>query len=133
MRLGPLDLSRVVPDVLTAASIRNDATRLDDPAREYVALAALGVSVAGPKDWPKPQPLESWTSYGSRVHGYLLLQSVPIHEALTLGWMAAQACSQACSVDDRRVEEMRDFFGLTRPSSTASDSEPDTKEAPSEG
>jgi len=133
MRLGTLELTRIVPDVLSAASVRNDCARLDEPAREYSALAALAISTAGPADWPTPQPLESWTSFGRRVRSYLILQGAPISEALTAGWMAAQALSRQCEVSDARVEELRDFFGLTPPSSTGSDSGPDTRGAPSEG
>lgn len=135
MRLGSLDLSRVVPDVLTAASIRNDCARLDEPAREYAALAALGVCVRGPDDWPTPRPVEAWTSYGRRVRAYLELQGAPLADALTAGWSAAQALSLQSEVDERRVEELRDFFGL-RPvgaSSTDSDSGADTSAAPSMG
>lgn len=130
MKLGTLDLILRKPDAFEAIALRR-AAAAGEPARSLVAVAALGLYCAGPKDWPTQRQGEDYTDYGRRLLGYLRLYGVQPGAAVFAGVQALNAAAADYEIDPEKVNEYADFFGVSRPFSPAADSQPDTKAPPS--
>jgi len=134
MHLLGRDLARIAPQPELAVSLRMAASRAQEPDRTMIALAVLSLSCSGwPVDWPLYRRGEDWSAYGRRLVSYLTLSTtLDERERVTLAaHIAMTALDSSEIITAQEVDAMADFFGLTPPSSPASDSAPGTRDPPS--
>lgn len=133
MRLGTLELSRREVDDFTAATLLRAYRGSTEPDRSLVLLAALGICVHGPADWPTMRPGIDYAGHGGMVRAYLIARGAPLKGALAAGYMAVEAIARQPGVTDAEVEEYADFFGVTLAGSPGAASHTATSGTPSEG
>lgn len=131
MLLGTLTLTRREVDTFTRATLLRAYNSSTEPARSLCLLAALGLSVQGPPDWPTMRAGLDYAGYGSLVRAYLTIRAVDMRSALALGMMAVAAVSREPGITDAEAEEYAAFFGIAPTGAADAPSPSDTKDPPS--
>jgi hypothetical protein len=127
MRLGSIDITRRAVSNGDALMLRAGFEQSEQPQRSWVAVAALVISTDGP-GWPARQASMSWAEYGRQSLVILTsLTGATEEEIIWTAYRAIEALPSPC-VQEARVSEIRDFFGLPPISSLGSDSAPATVE-----
>lgn len=132
MQLGRLTLTRRTPSALEAAALVRAYQVAGEPQRSLICLAAFGATVetAG---MPARRPEQDYLAHGRDIEGWLTLRGASIAQAVTCGMMAVRSLVTEISITDADVAEYASFFGIPPVSSSDAASQPDTREAPSEG
>jgi hypothetical protein len=126
-----LDLHRRTPSLLDSISLRV-AAQVGEPDSSLVAIAALGVSAAGPSDWPSHRRGQTWPDYGRDLLAYLRLHGVRDDDARLWG-VAAFAALPEAGITEEETAKASDFFGGSLGRSPVADSPTATSGTPSEG
>ena len=132
MRLGNLDLKLRKPDEFVRASLLRAYRNSTEPDRSLVVLAALGLHVHGPPDWPTMRPGLDYAGYGDLLRDYLSARRIEHRRGLLLGIRAIEAITQEPeTITDEEARAYADFFGVPRDGSQEPDSPTDTRDQPS--
>lgn len=127
MKLGSVEIKRRQVSTGDAITLRAGFEQAEQPQRSWVAVSALVLSTEG-SGWPQRQASMSWAEFGRQALALLVtLTGAPEDDIIWTAYRAIEALPSPC-VQEARVSEIRDFFGLPT-SSPASDSGTDTAEA----
>ncbi len=133
LAIGKLKLTRAAVDEFTADTLLSAYQQTAQPGEGFIELAAVGLYLTGPADWPSMRPGLDYVAYGRLMHAYLSARDISTTRCRTIGRMAIERYARDRGSMADEMKEAADFFGVILSGSTDAGSPESTPETPSEG
>jgi len=133
LKLGNLELKRQSPDEFTRATLlRGYSDTTGEPDKSFYLLAAVGLHLHGPPDWPTMRAGLDYVGYGQLMRQYFAARRIDLRHVLSLATVIiASIRREPDTLTEEEFKAYADFFGVALSGDTDASSPEDTRDQPS--